>query len=101
MSRPKTLPLLQKELQPAAIVLIQISNATMGGLWVGDKLVNNINLFTQPLHANNLCTFRIQVERLYKHGIRHAKMLIHMKKKDLRTKPAMLYLLQLSFLLYF
>jgi len=96
-----TLPQLLKEQQPAAIVSIQISDATMGGLWVGDKLVNNINLFTQPLHANNLCTFRGRVGGLYKHGIQNPKALIKMKKKDLHTKNAVLYLLPLSSILYF
>ena len=73
----------------------------MGGLQVGDKLVNNSDLCTHFLHATDLCTFGRTVEALYKHCIQNPKALIKMNKRDLPTIVAKLYLLQLLLSLNF
>jgi hypothetical protein len=73
----------------------------MDGLYGGDKLVNNFNLFTQFLQLTDLCTFTRTVEALYKHCIQNYKALIKKNKSDLPTIVAMLYLLQLLLSLNF
>ena len=67
----------------------------MGGLQVGDKLVNNSDLCTQFLHAKDLCTLGRTVEALYKHCIQNPKALIKKNKRHLHTMVAILYLLRL------
>jgi hypothetical protein len=85
--------------------LIRIADATkggrLGGIYVGDKLVNNFHLFTQFFQFTDLCTFTGTVEALYKHCIQNPKALIKMNKRDLPTIVAKLYLLQLLLSLNF
>ena len=73
----------------------------MGGLQVGDKLVNNSDLCTHFLHATDLCTFGRTVEALYKHCIQNPKALIKKNKKHLHTIVTIFYLLQLLSSIHF